>query len=1112
MDYVPVPKAGRLWYSKADFFRPFRTVTGATAGENIIPLYDPTLHREAVDEPDLKDLNTALATLVDIFPDVEPETFREMLSNLSESSRVEIVTEQMLKSDAKRTRKTLRKLPSPETTAKRRPRPSAHTALPTADAFRGESYKKAVKQVLYQEFKTLSHSSIKAVMAEQNYSYTQSRPVLQQLAAKSWRFSLSNIWARRSPFVATGEHPNIMMGDTTTDQTTGVRRTGSAQLDQELHDLFVTPALQQRRQEQLATDFALASQLNDTEAKETETLFDCECCYGSVTFEQLAICDDNCHQLCFDCVRRSVNEALYGQGWSQSIDLQKTTLRCFAQADQTCHGRLPGNIIRRALAEPGADEDTWNELQKRMASEALVKSGLRLQRCGLCQYAEVDEVPSLKLRNARGIFTHIVTRSSATLQIMLLFLTAATILITAPLIMIACLVWMIITLVPPVAAITDASWSRVYKQRRGLKFECRNPTCSKISCIRCTATWRDPHVCFESEKTSLRTAIESSATAAVKRTCPRCLLSFVKASGCNKLVCNCGYTMCYICRQEVTSKEGYGHFCQHFRPSGGRCGECERCDLYGAEDEEAAIRKATQTAEKMWREREGGRQGDTHTTQLMVEALISRPRSSTSAPPGQWGPSVGPTSHPGPASIGSGSRDKQLAALRAQKRKDMLMTQDASYADTLGKFKRRLSDEGASLSAPPSENEDRDALVYVHHVQKADTLAGITIKYNCSVATLHKANRMWPNDPVHSRDTLILPVDACGVKGKIMPGSEALDLLSSDADALSAGQAEEVPTPDPQLLNGDAFSRNRTNSSSTNTSRRPSTAALSNGDSGPPWHHDSWVLLPADTKPTEIARLSRRALGYFPPTRRKSNCYSDLDTPCASFDLTRPATNDQQLLAASPSRQDLRPPRPRRLSNANNGYFPAYMAGPGGVGTMNRNVHFPGPAQDGLNKFFAKHLPNVAPPRNHQALLTPEMPLYSDELTPVASGTTSPNLMATNVNLENVGGAIETWMRRMATQAKGAMQNPDRQKAARASVGTPGKGAGGIGDLIEMTDEFEIGDDDDVNESHDDEEHGRGRRESVLHVGTEPTSSAVSYYEDTGTRERSKGGKKGKDD
>ncbi|TKA70558.1 hypothetical protein B0A55_06237 [Friedmanniomyces simplex] len=629
MDYVPVPKAGRLWTSKADFFRPFRTAAGAAGDENIIPLYDPALHHEATDEPELRDLNTALATLVDVFPDVEPETFREMLSNISESSRVEVVTEQMLKNDAKKSRlgKTLRKARLVDPTAKRRLRLTSETALPKEDTFRSESYKKAVKQVLYQEFKNISHSSIKAVMAEQNYSYSQSRPILQQLAAKSWRFSLSSIWTRRSPSVAAGEHPSIISGgDPTQSQIVGVRRTGSAQLDQELHDLLIIPMLQQRRREQLAADHALASQLNDAEAKEAETLFDCECCYGSVTFEQLAICDDGCHQLCFDCVRRSVNEALFGQGWAQSIDLQKTTLRCFAPADQTCHGRLPGEIVRRALAELGAEEDTWNELQNRMASEALVKSRLRLQRCPLCSYAEVDEVPPLELRNAKGILKHIVTRSSATLQMMLLLLTAGMILFTVPLILIACLVWMLITLVPPVAAITDASWSRVYKQRRGLKFECRNTICSKISCIRCTATWRDPHVCFKSEKTSLRTAIESSATAAVKRTCPRCLLSFVKASGCNKLVCNCGYTMCYICRQEITSKEGYGHFCQHFRPSGGRCGECERCDLYGDEDEEAAIRKAAKAAEKAWREKEGGRQGDTRTTELMVEALVGQTR------------------------------------------------------------------------------------------------------------------------------------------------------------------------------------------------------------------------------------------------------------------------------------------------------------------------------------------------------------------------------------------------------------------------------------------------------------------------------------------------------
>ena len=83
--------------------------------------------------------------------------------------------------------------------------------------------------------------------------------------------------------------------------------------------------------------------------------------------------------------------------------------------------------------------------------------------------------------------------------------------------------------------------------------------------------------------------------------------------------------MCYICRQEITSKEGYNHFCQHFRPHGGRCKECERCDLYGDEDEEQAIRRAAEATEKAWREKEGGKGGDDErATQAMVEALVGQ--------------------------------------------------------------------------------------------------------------------------------------------------------------------------------------------------------------------------------------------------------------------------------------------------------------------------------------------------------------------------------------------------------------------------------------------------------------------------------------------------------
>lgn len=477
-------------------------------------------------------------------------------------------------------------------------------------------------------------------------------------------------------------------------------------------------------------------------------------------------------------------------------------------------------------------------------------------------------------------------------------------------------------------------------------------------------------------------------------------------------------------------------------------------------------------------------------------------RGSTSAPPSTWGPTSGPSVH----SIGAGTREETESALRAQKRKDMLLQRDTSYADTLGRFKRRTSeDDRGSMSAPPAENEDREALVYLHQVEKSDTLAGITIRYNCSANALRKANRMWPNDTVQSRQALVLPVDACGVKGRPISGPDAMDLLGDDVDALTA--VEEVPTPQAPTINGDAFALNRTNSVSTSTSnRRPSSAAISSIDTEPPWHHDSWVVFPGSSKPTEIVRLSRRNLGYFPPARRKSNCYSDLDTPSTSLDLTRTSTSD--LLnhpAMSPGRPDppQRPRRTRKLSNATNGYFPSYLAGPGGVGSMGKNVLSPGPAQDGLNKMFAKHLPDVAPPKNQQNLYAPEMPLYTDDGTPIASGAATPNF-APNLNLENVGGAIENWMRRVATKAKDATQPSGRTLAARASVGTPGRGAGGVGDLIEMTDEFEIGgDEEDTTE--------RGRQGSGMYLGTNTRAGSSSGWSGnavasgTRQRERSKG-------
>ncbi|KAK5167107.1 uncharacterized protein LTR77_007837 [Saxophila tyrrhenica] len=631
MDFVPALPRPRLWKNKADFFSPFRTAAAnAKAGENITPLFDPDIHRAEPEEADLKDLNTALAVLVDVFPDVEPEVFREMLASISGESRLEVVTAQLLSKEMKLVRGRYRKPQQSNSQSGRqknreaKPSRKDQSKLPDEETFRSDSYKTAVKRVFYQEYSTLSHSAIKAVLAEQNFSYTLARPSLQQLSTRSWRFSFSSIWPKRSPSATVSEHPNIIWqpgANPEGDLVPAVKRTGSSRLDRELYDLFVAPILENQRQKQLSEDHALASQLNETEAEEAEALLDCECCYSSVPFERLTTCDDGCHQLCFDCVRRTVNEALFGQGWSRNIDLERSTVRCFAPTSDDCAGIIPSSILRRALAGDNDKDDIWNEVQERVAGEILTKSRLPLQRCPFCNYVEVDETPPPQRRKAMGIWLHLVNRSSTAFQAMVLAFISALLIFTIPLALLAGFVYLTIHIFPPASAILKRSWTRVHKSRRGLKFHCFNPSCRSTTCTRCLVRWRDPHTCFEHEKTSLRTAIETSATQAIKRTCPKCLLSFVKSSGCNKLVCNCGYTMCYICRQEITSKEGYGHFCQHFRPTGGRCGECERCDLYGDEDEEAVVRRAAEQAERAWREGEMGK-GDERATRAMVESLI----------------------------------------------------------------------------------------------------------------------------------------------------------------------------------------------------------------------------------------------------------------------------------------------------------------------------------------------------------------------------------------------------------------------------------------------------------------------------------------------------------
>ncbi|KAH8922580.1 hypothetical protein BT69DRAFT_224320 [Atractiella rhizophila] len=124
--------------------------------------------------------------------------------------------------------------------------------------------------------------------------------------------------------------------------------------------------------------------------------------------------------------------------------------------------------------------------------------------------------------------------------------------------------------------------------------------CGKRSCLKCQKVHLPGHNCEDSTGlTSLRLFVEKRMTDAVARVCGGCGVSYVKAEGCNKIVCRCGHIMCFVCRQTI-GLEGYGHFCQHFRAQGGACTDCSKCDLFKVVDETQLLKGVAEKAEAEW--------------------------------------------------------------------------------------------------------------------------------------------------------------------------------------------------------------------------------------------------------------------------------------------------------------------------------------------------------------------------------------------------------------------------------------------------------------------------------------------------------------------------------
>ncbi|TDZ25127.1 E3 ubiquitin-protein ligase [Colletotrichum orbiculare MAFF 240422] len=565
------------------------------------------------DCPDLRELNNSLDALAGLFPDVQIQVFREMLINFEEESRLAVVADALLKNRVAWVKG--RWLVSDDHRLESSPSAAFEEAsisrIPRVETFRSSDYKKAVQALAWHEFKGLSRSTINAVLAESNYSYLDARKTLVSLCSKSWRFTISSLFLRRKP-VATGEaenHPLVIWKSTGLGAIVPLlKATGNAELDRELYRDLIQPLREQGRQSQVDKDRGLAALLNNEEAEAAEAMHECTCCFTDYSFEEFTTCNADGHMLCFRCVQQSVREAVFGQGWQSSIDIDSGSLKCLAVEAHGCPGHVPHDHLHRAMLEEKRGAEILHRLDQRLAENSLLASSLPLVRCPFCAYAEVDDIylPANE--------TPLQIRVDSLVSLMLMVVCTAIMLLLLPAVLLSFLSGLLLSTKQTLGDQLLAQWSnalgRYRRRRRGLMFTCQNPGCGRSSCLSCSKSWTDIHVCNESSLVALRTQVEQAMSMAIKRVCPRCHTSFVKNSGCNKLTCPCGYKMCYVCRKDIGGSngegEGYRHFCEHFRPDGDPrpCTECTKCNLWESEDTDLVLRLAKEEAESKWRQAE----------------------------------------------------------------------------------------------------------------------------------------------------------------------------------------------------------------------------------------------------------------------------------------------------------------------------------------------------------------------------------------------------------------------------------------------------------------------------------------------------------------------------
>ena len=450
--------------------------------------------------------------------------------------------------------------------------------LSRRDEIKDPAEQQAAEEWLLNEFPRLWRSLIHSVLVETNFTLSESFLALQRID----RESKLTFW----------------------DRVLGKRKFRPVSDEQLLRsELAVVYEVKDRE---------LALELEEEDYTAAGQLITCGCCFGDFAFHDLVQCDEGC-LFCRDCVRTVVDDKLATEAATSASAAASSsgsgnsttgassgggsgaafTIPCFSCVN-TCTGSFARSQLERVL-----EEDKLEAVDSASQRRALARAGFILDHCNFCGALEardsaqtsgeaavrelLDPLRQLFLSPQTGDLVH-VSLLAVNLYWFLGGISGHTWLVQVAILVV--LVLLRRMLKPP---------SEVRTRR------CRNPYCGVLRCQECYGEAHDgPCLAdlstIEATADGLRKFVEQQMATALVRTCPQCRMQFHKTEGCNKLTCVCRTSMCYICREEI---QGYDHFCQHFRPMGGKCDQCSKCELFGGgSDDDALIRKAGRRAMK----------------------------------------------------------------------------------------------------------------------------------------------------------------------------------------------------------------------------------------------------------------------------------------------------------------------------------------------------------------------------------------------------------------------------------------------------------------------------------------------------------------------------------